>query len=306
MKYMKIICNPSRLIAAFMARFCTWLPEDTFLKYRYRLLMKRPLDLDNPKTFNEKMQWLKLYNRKSIYTTMADKSLVKDYVAMKIGSEHIIPTLGVWNDFDEIDFSKLPNQFVLKSTNGGGGNGVIICQDKAKLNLSDTKERLEKSMNVSSRNLQGEWVYNDIQPRIIAEKLIKDTDDGDLKDYKFFCFNGKVFCFKVDFGRFIEHHANYYNVKGELLPFGEASYPPDFNHQISMPPNLSQMIALAEKLSEGHPFLRVDFYNINSKIYFGECTFYPNSGFETFVPEEWDEKLGKLIVLPRKEQGDKS
>lgn len=301
MKYMRIICNPSRLIAAFMARFCTWLPEDTFLKYRYRLLMKRPLDLDNPKTFNEKMQWLKLYNRKTIYTIMADKSLVKDYVAMKIGLEHIIPTLGVWNDFDEIDFSKLPNQFVMKSTNGGGGGGVIICQDKAKLNFSDIKERLEKSMNVSSSKLQGEWVYKDIQPRIIVEKLIKDTEDGDLKDYKFFCFNGKAFCFKVDFGRFTEHHANYYNAKGELLPFGETICPPDFDHQIPMPPNLSQMIALAEKLSEGHPFLRVDFYNINSKIYFGECTFYPNSGFGTFVPEEWDEKLGELIVLPRKE-----
>lgn len=303
---MNIICRPSRLFAAFLARFCTWLPEDTFLKYRYRLLMKRPLDLDNPKTFNEKMQWLKLYNRKSIYTTMVDKSLAKDYVAEKIGSEHIIPTLGVWNNFDEIDFSKLPNQFVMKSTNGGGGSGVVICQDKAKFNLLYAKERLEKSMNVSTSKLQGEWVYKDIHPRIIVEKLMKDTEDGDLKDYKFFCFNGKVFCFKVDFGRFTEHHANYYNAKGELLPFGETICPPDFNYQISMPPNLSQMITLAERLSEGHPFLRVDFYNINSKIYFGECTFYPNSGFGTFVPEEWDEKLGELIVLPRKKGGDKS
>lgn len=161
---MKVLLQPSRLIAAFMARYCTWLPEDIFLRCRYRLLMHKKLHLDNPVTFTEKIQWLKLYNRKPLYTKMVDKYEVKEYVAQRIGEQYVIPTLGVWNKFDDIDFSQLPDQFVLKSTNGGGGTGVVICKDKSKLDKETAKQLLDTSMNVSADMLQGEWVYKGIKP----------------------------------------------------------------------------------------------------------------------------------------------
>lgn len=290
----------SRLLAAFLARYCTWLPEDTFLKWRYRLLMKQTLHLDNPQTFTEKIQWLKLHDRKPIYTKMADKYEVKEYVSQRIGEQYVIPTLGVWEQFDDIDFSQLPTQFVLKSTNGGGGTGVVICKDKKKFDIASAKRMLTKSMNVSADVRQGEWVYKGIKPRIIAEKFmapIKNSAPADLPDYKFFCFNGKVRFFKVDFNRFVEHHANYYDVNGKLMPFGETVCPPSPNMKIELPNNLANMVELAEKLSEGHFFLRVDLYNVNGVIYFGETTFYPNSGFGEFAPECWDLKIGEMLDL---------
>lgn len=304
----KLILQPSRLLAAFMARYCTWLPDDIFLRCRYRLLMHKKLHLDNPKTFTEKIQWLKLHDRKSIYTKMADKYEVKDYVAQRIGEQYVIPTLGVWNKFDDIDFTQLPDQFVLKSTNGGGGTGVVICKDKSKLDKKAAKRQLTKSMNISADVRQGEWVYKGIRPRIIAEKFIapvKSIAPADLPDYKFFCFNGKVRFFKVDFNRFVEHHANYYDAAGIFMPFGEAVCPPAPNAEIELPCNLSEMIALAEKLSEGHTFLRVDLYNVNGAIYFGETTFYPNSGFGEFVPKDWDLKIGEMLELPTGKLMDK-
>lgn len=292
----------SRLLAAFLARYCTWLPEDTFLKWRYRLLMKQTLHLDNPQTFTEKIQWLKLHDRKPIYTKMADKYEVKEYVAKRIGELYVIPTLGVWERFDDIDFSQLPAQFVLKSTNGGGGTGVVICKDKKRFDVASAKRQLTKSMNVSADVRQGEWVYKGINPRIIAEKLISDEQTGELKDYKFFCFNGKVRFFKIDFNRFVEHHANYYDVTGKLMPFWETICPPSPNTKIELPSNLASMVELAEKLSEGHIFLRVDLYNVNGAIYFGETTFYPNSGFGEFVPECWNFKIGEMLNLPMGKQ----
>lgn len=305
----KVLFQPDRLLAAFMARYCTWLPEDVSLRCRYRLLMHKKLHLNKPVTFTEKIQWLKLYDRKPIYTTMADKYDVKEYVAQRIGEQYIIPTLGVWDRFDEIDFAKLPEQFVLKSTNGGGGTGVVICKEKDKLDKEAARKLLNLSMNVSADKLQGEWVYKGIKPRIIAEKYmavkknsvstdLAESEVDELKDYKFFCFNGKVRFFKVDFNRFVEHHANYYDVNGTILPFGETACPPSPNAEIRLPRNLSEMITLSEKLSEGHAFLRVDLYNVDGAIYFGETTFFPNSGFGEFEPREWDKKIGEMLILP--------
>lgn len=294
----KVLFQPNRLIAAFIARFCTWLPEDIFLRCRYRLLMHKKLHLDNPVMFTEKIQWLKLYDRKDVYTRMADKYDVKEYVAKCIGEQYVIPTLGVWKSFDDIDFTLLPNEFVLKTTNGGGGTGVIICNDINKFDKKKARQLLNSSMKYSADLLQGEWVYKGIKPRIIAEKLISDKETGELKDYNFFCFNGKVRFFKVDFNRFIGHHANYYDINGHLMPFGESICPPEPNFIINLPHNLAEMISLAEKLSSGHTFLRVDFYNVNGIIYFGETTFYPNSGFGEFEPKEWDLKIGKMLELP--------
>lgn len=431
-------------MASIVNNFFRWLPDATYLKLLYRFMMGHRLDLKNPQTFTEKLQWLKLYNRKPEYTTMVDKYAVKEYVGNIIGEEYIIPTLGVWDKPDDIDWDSLPNQFVLKTTHGGGGGGVVICRDKTTFNKANAKSKLEASMRGDIYKSLREWPYKNVPKRIIAEKfmapekslapkdlpdykffcfngepkycqvirdrhtnetidfydmywnhqefvglnpvarngltpvarpenldemkdicrklakdipfvrvdlyviddkkyfgeltlypasglgvftpeewnnklgdlltlpnaigggkylivngLIKElkTEYDELKDYKFFCFNGKVKFLKVDFGRFVEHHANYYSTEGKLLDFGEQGLEPDPNYPIELPNNLSEMISLAEKLSTNEPFLRVDFYNVDGKIYFGELTFYPASGMGRWTTEEADKKIGEYLKL---------
>jgi len=291
-----LLRDPARLLDSCVRHLGFLLPDRLYLTLRYRCLIGKWIDWKNPKTFTEKLQWLKVYNRKPEYTMMVDKAWAKHYAASIIGEEHIIPTLGVWNHFDDIDFATLPDKFVLKTTNGGGGCGVVICRDKAAFNREDAKKKLETSLRSSIYRNCREWPYKDIKPKIIAEKFITNSCN-ELKDYKFFCFDGKMRFFKVDFGRFVNHHANYYSPAEELLQFGEAELLPDFNRSEVMPDNLDEMIALAEKLSTGHKFLRVDLYNTNGKIYFGELTFYPASGLEKFAPEESDMVIGKMLNL---------
>lgn len=202
-----IMYKPSKFLVLLLEFYGTRLPDKLYLKILYRFKMGRKLNLMKPITFTEKLQWLKLHNRKQEYTTMVDKYSVKDYVKGIIGPEYIIPTLGVWNNFDDIDFSKMPHRFVLKTTHGGGGGGVVLCKDKSSFNLQKAKEVLEKSLNHDIyRNLR-EWPYKNVERRIIAEEFLEDPT-GELKDYKFFCFNGEVKFFKIDFGRFTNHHAN--------------------------------------------------------------------------------------------------
>lgn len=204
---------------------------------------------------------------------------------------------------EEIDWDSLPNQFVLKTTHGGGGCGVIVCTDKTKLDKIKAKKKLKESMHTDTGQTYRERPYLNVPRKILAEKYIAEQiinnseTKADLPDYKFFCFNGKVKFFKIDFGRFVEHHANYYLPNGDLLPFGEVSCKPDPNHVVNMPNNLSEMIHLSETLSANYKFLRVDLYNVNGKIYFGEFTLYPAAGMGAFIPEEWDEKLGSMLVL---------
>ena len=286
----------NRLLAAVISRICVWLPDDIYLKTRYRLIMKSKLHIDNPQTFNEKLNWLKVYHRIPFYTLLVDKSTVKEYLESIIGKEHIIPTLGIWDDFNQINFESLPEKYVLKSTNGGGGDGIIICKDKYKLNYYRTRIKLAKSMK-SDWRIQREWVYRDIKPRILAEEYLKSGSDG-LNDYKFFCFNGMVQLFKVDFDRFVGHRANYYDRNLNLLSFGEKLCPPNFEKKIVFPESIKKMIELAEKISCNIPFVRVDLYEVNGNIYFGEMTFFPNSGFGKFTDEGWDYKLGSWLVLP--------
>ena len=299
---MKVLLQPSRLIAAFMARYCTWLPEDIFLRCRYRLLMHKKLHLDNPVTFTEKIQWLKLYNRKPLYTKMVDKYEVKEYVAQRIGEQYVIPTLGVWNKFDDIDFSQLPDQFVLKSTNGGGGTGVVICKDKSKLDKETAKQLLDTSMNVSADMLQGEWVYKGIKPRIIAEKFmapVKNPAPADLPDYKFFCFNGEPKYCQVIRDRRSKETIDFYDMEWKHQEF--VGLNPNISNGIApveCPKHFDEMKDICRKLVENIPFVRVDLYVIDNKEYFGELTFYPNSGFGKFTPEEWNDKLGDLLTLP--------
>ena len=424
--------------------FFSFLPDKQYLSLRYRCQMGHWIDWKNPKTFTEKLQWLKVYDYKPEYTQMVDKLAAKEYVAARIGEEYIIPTLGVWDRVEDIDWDSLPEQFVLKTTHGGGGCGVVVCSDKAKFDKAKAIKKLEASMRTNAGQTYRERPYLNVPRKIIAEKFMaerktdgkpvdKDLPDykffcfngepkflyvsdspnheliflntdwtvasfgrkdykplknippkpdnldemlivarnlsigvshvrvdlynveghvyfgeltfytgagfipfdpqsadmvlgemlklpsggvifkveitnnkcvdienrnsfEDLKDYKFFCFGGKVKCFKIDFGRFVEHHANYYSPQGKLLPFGEKGLEPDPNHVEVMPENLDEMIRIAEELSQNFKFLRVDLYNIKGKIYFGELTFYPAAGMGAFVPEEWNMKLGNLIT----------
>lgn len=292
----RIALQPKRYLAKLLLKFTFCLSDKQYLKALFMYRFGYSLDLKNPKTFCEKLQWLKLYDRKPEYARMVDKYEVKKYVADKIGNEYIIPTLGVWDAPEDIEWEELPNQFVLKTTHGGGGNGVIVCKDKTKLDIKAVCKQLHKSLSSDLYKTFREWPYKNVSKRIIAESFLA-SPSGELEDYKFFCFNGKVKCFKIDFGRFVEHHANYYSPEGELLPFGEKGLEPDPNHIEIMPENLNEMISLAEQLSDGFKFLRVDLYNIKGKIYFGELTFYPAAGLGELVPDEWNEKIGGFINI---------
>jgi len=271
--------------------------DKTYLKLRYYVVMGRKLNLDEPKTFNEKLQWLKLHDRRPEYTMMVDKYLVRNYIAEVLGEEYLIPLLGVWDDPDEIDFDALPDQFVLKC-NHNSGLGMCICKDKSKLDIDRVKSELRKGLAQDYYLTEREWPYKDVRRRIVAEKFMVDPNTSELRDYKFFCFNGKVKCFDIDYDRFIQHHRNYYDKEGNLLPFGVAQYPPEASKKIDLPQTIGTMIEFAEALSKGHPFLRVDFYDANGKIYFGELTFYPDAGLGKFCPNEWDYTLGSWLELP--------
>lgn len=293
-----IIKNPRRIIVGLLYRTAKIWSDKLYLQLLYYFEVGQKLDLKNPQTFNEKLQWLKLYNRKPEYTTMVDKYAVKQYVARNIGEQYIIPNLGVWDRVEDIDWDSLPKQFVLKTTHGGGGGGVVVCRDKDSLNRFEVCKKLQTSMNGNIYVTQREWPYKNVPKRIIAEKLMVDESGIELKDYKFFCFNGRVECFKVDFDRFISHKANYYDRNAKLLPFWETVCPADHSKTFERPKNFDKMIELAELLAKDIPFVRIDFYNINGNIFFGEITFFPAAGMGRFEPKEWDKKLGSLIKLP--------
>lgn len=296
----QIRTDRGEFMASIISNFFCWLPDATYLKLLYRFKMGHQLNLKNPQTFTEKLQWLKLYNRKPEYHTMVDKYAVKQYVANIIGEDYIIPTLGVWDKPEEIDLDSLPKQFVLKTTHGGGGCGVVICKDKESFDRNAAIDKLNESLASDIYRGLREWPYKNVPKRIIAEKLLSSEESAapeDLLDFKFFCFSGKVKFFKVDFGRFVEHHANYYDTDGKLLPFGEKNFKPDPAHIIELPNNLREMILLAERLSQKEPFLRVDFYNVNGTIFFGELTFYPASGMGKWTTEEADRIIGDYLYV---------
>lgn len=275
------------------------LSDETHLKIRFKLKMGRRLDLENPQTFNEKLQWLKLYDRKPIYTTMVDKYAVKQYVAEQIGEEYIIPTLGVWDRFDDIDFDALPDQFVLKCTHDSGG--LVICRDKSKLDMAAAKAKIEKFLKREYYWVHREWPYKNVKPRIIAEQYMEDSKTAELRDYKFFCFNGVVMALYVATERQQvgeEVKFDFFDPEFNYLPFRQghlnAKTPPE------KPENLEKMKRLAATLSKGIPHTRVDFYEVDGKVYFGEFTFYHMAGFSSFEPEEWDYTFGSWLQLPEK------
>jgi hypothetical protein len=271
--------------------------DEIFLKMKYRRKMGTPLNLQSPTTFNEKLQWLKLRNRKPCYTTMVDKFAVKEYVAGIIGKEYIIPTLGVWEKFDDINFDTLPQQFVLKTTHGGGGTGVVICKDKATFDKKKAKKNLEKSLKKCLYKKYVEWPYKDVPKRIIAEEYITDGK-SELEDYKVHNFNGTPRVILVCRNRFHSTPmvTDFYSTDWELLPVTRPGHPCS-PAPMEKPRLLPQILQLSKILSKDIPFVRTDFYILNDKIYFGELTFFPASGMKKFEPQEWDRKFGEWIEL---------
>ncbi len=272
------------------------LSDESFLKLSYRAHLGNKLDLDNPKTFNEKLQWLKLHDRNPKYNEFVDKQLVKEYIAKEIGAEYVIPTFGVWNSVEEIEFDKLPKQFVLKCTHDSGS--IIVCKDKDNFDIDGAKKKLSQKMKKNLFWWGREWPYKDLTPRIIAEKYM--TDNGEeLADYKLMCFNGRVKCSFVCSDRFSDKglHVTFFDREWRVLPF-ERHYP-SVKEGLPQPVNYDKMIELAEKLSKGIPFVRVDFYESEGKIYFGEMTFFPGCGWEDFSPKEWDAEVGSWLKLPK-------
>lgn len=273
------------------------LSEKQYLKVRYRLTMGKRLDIDNPQTMNEKLQWLKLYDRRPEYTRMVDKVLAKNYVAEIIGEKYIIPTLGTWNHFDEIDFNTLPKQFVLKTNHSGGGSGVVICKDKALLNKDRARKRLERSLKQDISRSLVEWPYRNIERKILAEVYLGDSPN----DYKFYCFNGHadvvLVCIERETGTpkfyFFDRNWNLcrLNKRGKDAPNGFTLPKPD---------GMDEMFSIAEKLSKGIPFARIDLYNQDGKIYFGEITLYPASGYDYNRLPAADLYFGNMIMLPSK------
>lgn len=293
-KIMQYIIHPSKIILYGMNKgYFRWIPDKTYLKWKYMLNMKKKLDLENPKSFNEKLQWLKLYDRKNEYTKMVDKYLVRDYVKEKIGEEYLIPLLGVYDRFEDIDFSSLPNQFVMKPNHTSGD--IYICKDKKEIDYKSLKKITQKWLKRKYFYLHREWPYKNVEPKIIIEKYMGDN----IKDYKFMCFHGEVKCLFVCSERNTSNglHVTFYDAEWKKMPF-ERHYPSS-KEKIEKPKNYSKMLAFAELFSKDIPFVRVDFYEIDNKIYFGELTFYPGSGYEEFTPEKYDDVLGDWMKLPR-------
>ena len=278
-------------------KILSFLPDKTYIYLYYFAKYKRFPNLKNPQTFNEKLQYLKLNDRKEMYSQIVDKVLVKSYVADIIGEEYIIPTIGVWDRAEDIDFDSLPEKFVLKTNHNSGD--IVICKNKSTSDVEEMRRQIEKSLNEDFYSIGREWPYKSVKRKVLAEPYIIDYETGELRDYKFFCFNGEPKCFKIDFGRIKEHHANYYDMDGILLPFGEDAFPPLPEKQLEIPNSIKKMSNLAKKLSSGFPFLRVDFYWANNQIFFGELTLYPASGFGKFTSAEWEYKLGNWLKLPR-------
>lgn len=302
------------------------LPDKEYLEKIFKASMGYSLNLENPQTFNEKLQWLKLYDRKPEYTMMVDKYKVREYIKEKLGEEYLIPLLGVWDKAEDIDFDKLPNQFVLKCTHDSGG--LCICRDKNTFDVKQCKDYLDNRLTHNYYKLWREWPYKNVVPKIIAEQYIDVTQNSPLKcgdiisveelqckqgllDYKFMCFSGRVQALFLDIGVVkgsSKHAENYYrNVydrEFNLLPVKETreNYP----LKIKMPDNFNQMVEIAEKLSSGMPHVRVDLYNVKGRIFFGEFTFFHGSGLSNFfIPKEWDKIFGDWIELPKKRDDTK-
>lgn len=296
---LKIIKNPAYffIVLSYMGFFKN-MSDEKYLKIVYRIRTGHKLNLDNPRSFNEKLQWLKLHDRRPEYTMMVDKYAVKKYVAEKIGRQYIIPTLGVWDKFDDINFDKLPNQFVLKCTHDSGG--LVICRDKSKFDITSARKKINTCLKSNFFYKGREWPYKNVKPRIIAEKYMESPGKVVPEDYKIYCMNGEP--------KYIVVFHNRFNSNKQL---SETVYDVNWKPQhISLDEHfavsdivepklecLEELLKVTKVLCDNIPQVRVDFYIIDNKIYFGEITLYTAGGFQKMIPEEMDMKLGKNLQL---------
>lgn len=289
------VSNPRVIGIKLLYRLSPLLPDKLYLQLLFPLKVGYKLDLDNPRTYNEKLQWIKLYYRKPVMSVMADKYAAKQYIADIIGEEYIVKNYGVWEHFDEIDFSTLPQSFVLKTTHDQGG--VVVVKDKSKLDIKKAKTKLEKHLKKGTYHLMKEWPYKNIQPRIIAEELLVDNEKGDLWDYKFYCFNGEPKLMYISHGRQADTtYLDFYDMDFEKQDISRPGFSAS-EKNINKPEQWELMKELSRKLSAGWPHLRVDFYCIEGRLYLGELTFFQGGGMMPFYPESWDYKLGSYIEL---------
>ena len=272
------------------------LPDKIYLKLMFRIKMHKKLDLKNPKSFNEKLQWLKLYDRNPEYVKMVDKYEAKKYVADIIGEEYIIPTLGIYDKFDDIDFDKLPKQFVIKCTHDSGG--IVICRDKDKLDIENAKKKIESSLKENYYYYGREWPYKHVKPRILIEQYMEDKKAKELIDYKIFCFNGEPKIIYVSEG--LENHEtasiSFYDINFNEIDIKRSDFK-KFDKKLEAPLNIKQMKEFSKILSNNIPHVRCDWYEINNKVYFGELTFSTCSGFIPFEREDMDYIIGEQLKL---------
>lgn len=290
-------------IIDYLLRHCSWMikNDETYLRIRNVICNGQKLRLDPPISFSEKIYWLKLHNKKQEFTKMVDKYEVKKWISSILGEEYLIPTLGVWNNFDEIDFESLPNRFVLKCTHDSGG--LVVCKDKTTFDLKKARKKIKKSLRRNYYLWTREYPYKDVKPRVIAEKFMEDEEYDDLTDYKFFCFNGKAKYCQVISNRNTDESIDFYDRDWNHQPFiGLLNTDCRIHYALKeqkAPECYSKMLEIADSLALkiNSPFVRIDQYCVRGQIYFGEITFFPAGGNGKFMPLEWNEKIGSMIDL---------
>lgn len=296
MNYKKLI--PSQKIRLKILKLLDFLPDKMMIKFQYKISTGRKLNIEQPRRFTEKIQWYKLHYRKPLMVKCSDKYDVREYVASKGYSNILVPLYGVYDRAEDIDFDELPNQFVLKTTNGSHTN--ILCEDKSKLDIDSTRKKLNQWLNAWEGKVGREWAYHEIKPKIICEKLLEKDQNNDLIDYKFFCFNGQPFSLYVIVERFLKDgiKLGIFDTAFNKLPYKRVDIPA-LKRDIKKPKNFHKMLEIANDLSSDFPHVRVDLYNIDGDIYFGELTFYNGSGYKGYEPEEFDFILGDKFKLPK-------
>lgn len=296
-RIIRVLNNPWLIICHFVRRFSFLISDKLFLSIYFRTYLGSWINWNNPLSFCEKLQWLKLYDRNPEYIKMVDKLAVKDYVATKIGSEYIIPTISYWSSPENINWDILPQKFVLKSTHGGGGTGVIICSNKAEFNKELAYLKLKESYKIDIYKSLKEWPYKGVIKRILAEELLV-SDDGDLKDYKVFCFNGEPRLIQLHSGRFTENHTSkFYDTHWNRLSISQSSIYELDNDIVPEPVCLEEMLKFSRILAKDIPHVRIDWYCCNGKLYFGEITFFDGSGFSPFDKIQDELTIGSWIDL---------
>lgn len=298
-KIKKFLGDPYYVLGNYMMKHCPKLmPDRYFLKVKWKRCMGYELALDCPETFNEKLQWLKLYDRKPIYTTMVDKLRAKQWIADRIGEQYVIPTLAVYDSVDKIDLDMLPDKFVLKCNHDCGS--VVICKDKSTFDIDLAKKKLGEALKKNYYWNSREWPYKNVKRCVFAEKYLEEQGMEAPADYKFYCFAGEPRLFYVtsDKGGDLPVRQDFFDIKGSHLEIQDKHYSNNPKMVPNLPMDLAEMVVLCRQLSDGIPHLRVDFYELNKTIYIGELTLYEAAGFCEFKPDKYNKILGDWIKLP--------